>query len=330
MSLSVAFYTHVAAALGYGVFLVLLFGWGGRTPRTALVALAAGTTALWALAWSLYDLGLLAVWAPPLVTTARDASWLSVVLSILATGREKDGTWWWLAAISAVVIAVDALFCGTQLNLGIFAGVSIDYQLTRIVVTVLGLILVENLLRNVSADEFWAVKSLGIGLVAIFVFNLVARIPQFLTHVPDDGLVAAQPIVFLIVLPLFVISAVRNPTLALNIHSSRRIVFHTATLVAAGGVLQGTAVAAYYIRNYGGTTGTILTVLLVFSVLVVFAVAISSGKVRSVLRNFINENFFSYKYDYRVEWQKFIQSLSAWDDGGIAMRVLAYAFGIDG
>jgi len=322
MSLSAAFYTHAAAAIGYAVFVALLAIWGTRTRLTAFMALAATTTALWGLIWSLYDLGEVPVWAPTLAASLRDGSWLALILATLAAGRETDAVWRRLVTLSVVIVAVDAFFTATHLNLGIIGGITVDFQLTRIAATILGLILVENMLRNVSADEFWAVKTLGIGLVAIFVFNLVLRIPQFLTQTPDEGLIAALPVVFLIALPLFVVAAVRNPTLKLGIHSSRRIVFHTATLVAAGLLLQGTAVAAYYIRNYGGTTGTVLAVLLLFGALVIFAVAISSGKVRSALRTFINENFFSYKYDYRLEWHKFINSVSAWEDGGIAMRTL--------
>lgn len=322
MSLSAAFYTHAAAALGYAIFVALLAVWGARSRLTAFMALAAGMTAVWALSWVLFDLGWLPVWAPTVALALRDGSWIAVILTTMAAGREKDAVWRRLVAISVAVIGVDILFASLPTDLGTFAGIAVDHQLTRVATTILGLILVENLMRNVSSDEFWAVKSLGIGLTAVFIFNLVLGIPQFLTHLPDEGLVAAQPIVFLVVLPLFVVAAVRNPTLKLGIHSSRRIVFHTATIVAVGILLQGTAVAAYYIRNYGGTTATVLAVLLVFATLVAFAVAITSGRVRSALRTFINENFFSYKYDYRVEWQKFIQSLSAWDDGGVAMRVL--------
>lgn len=322
MSLSASFYTHAAAALGYAIFVGLLVGWGERSRLRAVMGVAAGLTSAWGVAWAAYDLGLAQGWMAALAGSLRDGGWLAVILAVLATGREKDAIWWRLLAATAIIVAVDAVFTATNLNLGVVTGITVDYQITRIVTTILGLILLENLLRNVSADEFWAVKSLGIGLTAVFVFNLVFRIPQFLTHIADEGLVAAQPVVFLIALPLFVVSAVRSPSLKLNVHSSRRIVFHTATLVAAGILLQGTALAAYYIRSYGGTTATILSVLLIFSVSVAFAVAITSGRFRSALRTFISENFFSYKYDYRFEWQKFIQSLSAWDDGGIAMRVL--------
>lgn len=322
MSLSAAFYTHAAAAIGYAIFVGLLVALGERSRLKTAMAVAAGLTAGWAAVWVAYDLGWDAVWIPSLAGSLRDAGWLAVILTVLWNGLEKGGVWYRLVAVAAIAVAIDALFCAMRLDVGTFAGIRVDYQVTRIAVTILGLIFVENMLRNVSSDGFWAIKSLGIGLAAIFVFNLVLRIPQFLTHTTDDGLVAAQPVVFLIALPLFVMSAVRSPALRLNIHSSRRLVFHTATLIAAGILLQGTALAAYYIRNYGGTTATILAVLVVFSGLVALALAITSGVLRSALRTFINENFFSYKYDYRVEWQKFIQSLSAWDDGGIAMRVL--------
>jgi len=322
MSLSAAFYTHVAAALGYAIFVALLAVRGARSRPMAVMALAAAATSGWALSWIVYDLGLAPMWLPAIAATARDGSWIAVILVTLAACRGQSTLWMRLAALSAVVIGIDAVFSGLQLDLGTVAGIAIDYQVTRIATTILGLILLENLLRNVSSDEMWAIKSVGIGLSAIFVFNLVLWIPQFLTHNADEGLVAAQPLVFLIALPLFVVAAVRNPTLKLNIHSSRRVVFHTTTLVAAGILLQGTALAAYYIRNYGGTTATVLSVIVTFGALVALAVAFTSGTIRSALRNFINENFFSYKYDYRIEWQKFIESLSAWDDGGIAMRIL--------
>jgi len=42
----------------------------------------------------------------------------------------------------------------------------------------------------------------------------------------------------------------------------------------------------------------------------ILAALVSSG-VRSRFRRFINENFFSLKYDYRVEWEKAIRELTA-------------------
>ena len=44
--------------------------------------------------------------------------------------------------------------------------------------------------------------------------------------------------------------------------------------------------------------------------------------VRSQIRTFINENFYSYKYDYRLEWTKFIQALSQYQEQGAPERAL--------
>lgn len=322
MSLSAAFYTHAAAALGYAIFLALLAFRGARSQLMLLLALAAGLTSAWGLIWSLAHIGTVPVWLEALSACLRDAAWLTVILGILRSEDAQQSLWPRLALVTLLVVSVDIIFNVSFLNLGTFAGIQIDQQITRISVAILGLILAENLLRNVNSDQFWSVKTLGIGLIAIFAFNLTLRIPQFVTHTVDEGLMAAQPLVFLLVLPLFIVTAVRSPALKLGIHSSRKIVFHTATLISAGILLQGTAVAAYYVRNYGGTTATIISVVLVFGTVVAFAVAITSKSLRSYISKFINENFFSYKYDYRIEWQKFIQSLSAWEDGGIALRVL--------
>ena len=121
---------------------------------------------------------------------------------------------------------------------------------------------------------------------------------------------------------LFVLSAVRSPSLQLRIHSSRRVVFHSTALIIIGILLEGTALAAYYVRTYGGDEATALSIILGFSIAIAVAIALSSTSIRSRLRTFLNENFFNYKYDYRLEWQKFIQALSACEGDDIPLCVL--------
>jgi len=48
----------------------------------------------------------------------------------------------------------------------------------------------------------------------------------------------------------------------------------------------------------------------------------SSSGARSRFRRFINENFFSLKYDYRVEWEKAIRELAASPGQDTPERVL--------
>jgi len=193
---------------------------------------------------------------------------------------------------------------------GDMVGVHVDGALLRVMITIFGLVLIENVVRNASSSEFWSLKHLAIALLCISAFQLFVRVPEFLTHKSDPELLIAQPLVYLLALPLFVVSSVRFPNLQLRVHSSRGFVFHSATLIATGILLQGIAAAAWYVRVYGGSTGTILAVVLLFAGVISLGVALVSSGVRSRVRRYINENFFSLKYDYRIEWEKVIRALS--------------------
>jgi len=197
-----------------------------------------------------------------------------------------------------------------DLMVGAFAGVRLDVTLVRMTMTILGFVVAENVMRNSSQAELWALKHWGIGFSAILVFQLLSRIPEFLTHRPDLSLAVANPLVYIVALPFFVVSSTRLPQLKVRVHSSRTFIFHSTTLVAVGVLLQGIALAAWYVRTYGGSNGTALAVIVAFGgVAAVAALLVSSG-VRSRVRRFINENFFSLKYDYRVEWEKTIRELT--------------------
>jgi hypothetical protein len=205
---------------------------------------------------------------------------------------------------------------------GSVAGVLVDNALIRVITTILSFVLIENILRNASRADFWALKHWAIGLSAVLVFQLIVRIPEFLTHTSNPGFALASPLVVLIALPFFVISSARFPQLQLRIYSSRTFIFHTATLIAVGVLLQGTAFAAWYVRSYGGTNGTALALTVAFSGIVGVAGALVSGTVRSRIRLMINKNFFSLKYDYRLEWEKVIRGLTTSPDKNVAERAL--------
>src|SRR6185295_3111426 len=155
-------------------------------------------------------------------------------------------------------------------------------------------------------------KHLGSGLYAIRFAQLLVGIPQLLSGTPPEVLIDIGPIVYLLALPLFAVTATRTPGLHLQFHSSRKIVFHVATIIAVGVLLQGAAIAAFYLRRIGGDNGTVFAIVFAFVSAVGLAVIFTSESTLSRMKDFINQNFFSYKYDYRLEWSKFIRALSIW------------------
>src|SRR5882762_7003328 len=322
MPLTTSVLSHAAAFFGYAVFAILLAFRGARTWLTAYLVLAAVMTAAWAAIAVFVEWSLLPQWTVNSAEPLRDGAWFALILAVLYAAGYDTAVWRGLVVGTVCVVLLDALLSAFGTNGGSILGLPLDARVSGIATAVIGLVLVENIMRNLSRDQIWGIKLLAIGLFAVLVYELFVQLPEFLTNIPVAGLAAAMPLVFLVVLPLFVVTAVRNPVSALRMHSSRKIVFHTTVLIGVGVVLQGAAAAAYYVRTYGGDNATVLSIILGFSSIVVVAVSIASGSIRSRLKSFINENFFSYKFDYRLEWDKFIRALSTWDDGDMPLRVL--------
>jgi putative PEP-CTERM system histidine kinase len=322
MPFSISDYAYTAALLAYGAFATLLAFRSARSWITSFLILAAGTTAAWAGTMLLVEWLAVPSWAAGLTGTLRDGFWFAVVLAVLYTAGRDKTVWLGLIFAAAAASSLHALFSITGLNAGTALGIALDSRATGLLMVIVGLMLVDNMMRNLSRDQFWSAKFLGIGLIGVLLFQFLVRVPEFLTGSPEERLLGAFPFVYLLVLPLFVVTAVRSPSLQLRIHSSRKIVFHTTALIAAGILLQGTAIAAYYVRTYGGDNATVLSIVLGFGGAMGVAVAAASTGARSRLRMFINENFFSYKYDYRLEWDKFIRALSSPQEGDVPLRAL--------
>jgi putative PEP-CTERM system histidine kinase len=96
-----------------------------------------------------------------------------------------------------------------------------------------------------------------------------------------------------------------------KIQISRKAAFHSATLMLAGAYLVFVSGVGYYVRYFGGEWGRALQLGLVFVALVVLLVLAMSASVRARVRVFMGKHFFRYRYDYREEWLRFTQTLSA-------------------
>lgn len=314
---------HEAAFLAYLVFAAIVAMRSSRTLHAGLFLIVMLFTAAWAQAFVAVYLGFAPVWLEGVMAGVRDASWLALSLALMQRNANHTGYF-------RVLTAVAVLLAGTQIGLGLYdpmagavvAGVRIDTTLIRLAMTILGFVTVENVMRNASKGELWALKHWAIGFSGVLLFQLLARIPEFLMHEPDLSLAVATPLVYIIALPFFVVSSTRLPQLKVRVHSSRRIAFYSTTLIAVGIMLQGIALAAWYVRTYGGSNGTALAAVVAFSGVAGILAALVSSGVRSRFRRFINENFFSLKYDYRVEWEKAIRELTANQGQDTSERVL--------
>ena len=173
-----------------------------------------------------------------------------------------------------------------------------------------GLILTEQFYRNVKQEKKWAIKFLCIGTGLLFAYDLYMYSHATLFEGINPSLWNARGFVNIVIAPLLVISAARNPNWSFNVFVSRHVVFYSSGLFAIGIYLTVMAIGGYYIKIYGGAWGGEAQVIFLVGALVILFVILSSGKMRANVKIFLNKHFYENKYDYREEWMGFIQKLS--------------------
>jgi putative PEP-CTERM system histidine kinase len=293
------------------VLIVALMVLRGRTSRTGLAIVGCClASAAWAAATA--AAGVLPTDIPPLLDSVRLSAWL-VFAAALVTARAGDGSEvgrrYLIAALifCAIAIAIDlrALVLGADIW-GLYAQL-----LVRVGFGVFGLLTIENLWRNTEPARRWHVWPICLALGLLYAYELFLFSDAFITRGRvDPGLALGRAIAAGFMAPLLALAMARNREWRVDIHVSRQVVLHTATLLASGCFLLAVAIVAMLLRGFGGDWGLVLQLAMLFGSIVVLATVLSSGSLRQRLKFLISRNFFSHRYDYRVEWLKFIELVS--------------------
>ncbi len=181
----------------------------------------------------------------------------------------------------------------------------------RLGFAVCNILLLENLYFNTPTDLRWHINLLCVALAGLFLYDLVLYSDAALFHRVSGPLFEGRASAIALAAPLIAIAAARNRRWAIDIHVSRDVVFHTATLVVSGIFLLGLAATGEIFRRSGAEWGYVAEVSLIFAGLLTIAVLLTSGSARSRIRTIFVDNFFSHRYDYRREWMRCIDTLTA-------------------
>lgn len=308
-----------AAMITYGGVVTLLSGgWRGRWVGALLIA-ATAATALWA------GVETLARWpvAVPmavigLAEVTRTGCWIALLLATLARASSDAviGSWrleWWLNGRGGVVAIGTVLFVLAAVDAMLGAAMPRHSTLQpalSLCLTVVGLSLIETLFAATNGENRWAFKHLLIGLGALFGFDLVFYSDALLFHRFDPALAAARPLVAILAVPFLLVAAARIRAMAFNISVSRSAVLHTGTLIVSGLYLLGVSGTGYLLRETGLPMGAALAAVLLAAALMGLAALLASRGLRARVKTFIALNFFSFVYDYRHEWRRFIGRMS--------------------
>ena len=302
-----------------GFFTLIVLTLINRRPRGIGLGVlsTAGVTAIWAgLAASLS-------WSMPGVAHAfdsiRSGAWLVLLASILATTGKKENTGvsrFWLPLVAAGIGLLSlGNDCRFVLSTTVPTGFSASQIIDRVLVAVCGILFVENLYRNTSPGRRWNVKPLCIAAGAMFAYDLYVFCEAVILKGVSPTLLAGQGIVLALMTPLLILGMARNPGWDIDIHVSRRVVFHGATLSGAGVFLLIAAGVATLIGRLPGEWASISEIGFLCASAILLLVVLSTESFRSRLRRLIAENFFSTRYDYRAEWLRTVATLSCSEAG---------------
>ncbi|MCP5286945.1 MAG: PEP-CTERM system histidine kinase PrsK [Burkholderiaceae bacterium] len=332
--LQLALLGFAAAVLAYGALAARLVTSGYLRPQAGgpagwfLAAVAA--SAMWGAA------GLAAVWAPSgfsaltagTTDLLRYGAWFGFLLALLKPGlRETPGSemrWlprlaWAACAATAVALVLPHLTDDAQAaRAGLFAWLALP---------VLGLLLVEQLFRNIARDGRWGAKPMCLGLALVFAYDVYIHSQAVLFGSFDMDAFSIRAGIHVLAVPLLFMAARRMADWQVRLQVSHRLAFYSATLLLGGAYLLFVSGIGYYVRYFGGSWGRALQLAVLFGALLVLAVLLMSQTARAKVRVFINKNFFAYRFDYREEWLRFTQTLSTavspQEMGALVIRGLA-------
>jgi putative PEP-CTERM system histidine kinase len=327
-------YTNEIGAFGYAVALtvyalltiLLLSGWR-RPGQSWLPALATGISLVWAGVWTAGFLDITRSYA--LVTVAewaRGFAWLAATVVILREVSEtplvqrlRSGYGIFAILLAAVPVGYFVFFVDhPRTTVAWFAG---GYVLSLLIILV-----AEQLYRNASADSSSGVTYLCVAVAGVFLFDLVvyalviAGVSVGSEYWASRGFVNAM-----LAVPL-VLGTRRRSHASPTAQVPRQIAFYSFGITVIAIYVVLVVFGHHYVTTYAGSWSEVGGIVVLAAAVAFAAVLLASTRTRGRVRVFLMKTFLQYKYDYRKEWLRFISTLSKSgleDVGATAVRAVA-------
>ncbi len=317
--MNLALIGYTGASLAYGLFALLLLVSWRKTMQGGLLTIALLVSALWAgvAAQVAYQEDLQSI-VYQLLEVLHYAAWFLFLLKLFEQGSQK------LVEIHPLLnTAQYALLAYILLMLVVFltniehlVGFD-DESTTSMAFTLLlflpisGLVLIEQLIRNVDKQQRWASKFLFFGIGSIFIYDFFLYSHAIMFNGLDPYLWQVRGYVSIVAVPLIAISIARNQGWSPEVYVSRDVVLHSTTIVGVGFYLILMSLAGFYINEYGGSWGAFFQIIFLSLSLLLLTVVVFSRQLRAKYRVFLGKHFYKNKYDYRFEWLRLTQGLSS-------------------
>ena len=315
---------NIVGAIGYGIaaaaFMLLavlmMVSWrGGR--QGIYVITASAITGGWALLLAVEAfVGRAPILPLYLSETLRNGAWLFALCSI-AGSKAPRGLMLLARATPVLALLAPPVLGALERN-----GVQVvppELLLSRmgLATSLLGLVLLEQIYRNSSEVARDSLKYLVCGVGALFTYDLFLYSQAELLRAIVADAWNARGAIIAFAAPLIAVAVQREPQWSLDVFVSRQAVFYTTTFMGVGAYLLLMAAGGYYVRQFGGNWGRLGQIVFFGGALLLLVLLVGSSVLRRRARVFLSKHFYRNKYDYRVEWLRFISTLSSGHDADV-------------
>jgi putative PEP-CTERM system histidine kinase len=220
----------------------------------------------------------------------------------------------WLRAVDVTVllgVAAALLLLSASLSPRYYAAASYGLTITGLLMSLLGVLSIEQVYRNASPGTRQALRWLTTGMGGLFVVDLFVFAETMLTHNTDMEVWGVRGLLFAcFALPIAVGVRRMDRSWANNLFLSRQVMFYTTSFVLVGGYLVLMSIGGFYLRSRGGEWGRPAQVFFLTAATLLLGFMMFSGTIRRRLRVWLTKSFYRNRYDYRAEWLRFIRTLS--------------------
>jgi putative PEP-CTERM system histidine kinase len=276
--------------------------------RHKSLAAAALATVLWsASVVAHHDQSLLA----DLFESLRNLAWLGFMLLLV---RERRASWHpaiivlyiMLGAIILTEIALDLVTPGFVGSPRIIEASMFVALVLRMTVAIGALVLVHNLYTAAAPEARWGIRLPMGALAVMWVFDLNLYTVAYLTAGPVNDLFAMRGLLMMPVAGAIALGSRRNVQ---KMRVSRAVTFQSLSLLAIGGYLI-MMVLVVRALNLAGIPNIQLAQLTVIVGMSALGIALfPSRRIRAWLKVKLVKHLFQHRYDYRVEWMRFTETL---------------------
>lgn len=310
MTDAIGVWSHAVAAILFAALAL----WQVQRPRGGMqrrtLALAFALTAAWALTVMLVGPGTLLA---RVGETGRNLAWLGFMFGLLrqGTGSETRSTvavlYLILACVGVGQIGVDVLVGQAEGHVRTTEALFFAILLLRMTFAVGALVLVHNLYTAATPDARWGIRLPMIALAAMWAYDLNLYTVAYLSHHWPISLYVGRGIIMILLTPLFALASRRNTRWRMRI--SRAVTFQSLSLMAIGFYLIAMVIVARAIELIGGDYAQLAQVTVVFGMSVAALVFLPIGRIRAWLKVKVAKHLFQHRYDYRVEWVRFTDTI---------------------